>query len=232
MGDPKSDNKKDVISFTDRKLDEDKWHCIELYHTTADSQKGVTLYVDFMPVKTVKMESYFYKMIYDENYIGCGIELNQHNLKEKESLINNFRGEMTTLYFLEVNSKTIDQTHNSLKYVVEDIGLENLVDYIGSIRDLKSEKNLDINIIEKIFMHINPKYTEQFNQFKENTYVINRSGKTIDIKNSVERVYSETIIDHNIMAKDTFINIGGIKTILPTLHKIAYRNPTSEFAYC
>ena len=68
--------------------------------------------------------------------------------------------------------------------------------------------------------------------FKENTYVINRSGKTIDIKNSVERVYSETIIDHNIMAKDTFINIGGIKTILPTLHKIAYRNPTSEFAYC
>jgi hypothetical protein len=55
--------------------------------------------------------------------------------------------------------------------------------------------------------------------------------KEIDIYNDVERVYSETRIDHNMIASDVFFNIGGIETLFPLLYNIAEQEHSKDFMY-
>jgi hypothetical protein len=226
MGDAKQTEDKQAISFTERKLEEDKWYFIELYHLNGNDRKNLSLYIDFKLVKDVVIKSYVAQLNYDENTIGCGIQLEYIGKKGQESIINNFCGEMTVLHFFEVSSKTMNQMHDSLTFIEKDIGLENFSSDISTRQDTK---HVDISIMEKMFMHVNPKYIDRITQYKQKADTIIRKGKNIDIYNSVERIYAETIVDHNMVAKDNFLNIGGIKLLFPAFYKIVEGEPNEKF---
>jgi len=229
MGDAKQNEGKEVVIFSERRLEEDKWHFIELYHLNGNDRKNLSLYINSKLVKDVVIKPYLVQANYDENTIGCGIQLDYIGKKGQESIINNFCGEMTTLYFFEVSSKTMTQVHDTLTFIEEKIRLENFHSYVSTRQDSKIDKNIDLNIIEKIFMHINPKYIDRITQHKQKADTIIRKGKSIDIYNSVERVYAETIINNNMVAKDNFLNIGGVKLLFPAFHKIVQAEPNKEF---
>ena len=82
-------------------------------------------------------------------------------------------------------------------------------------------------LFRSIWIHINPRYTRKYSNLDDEVYCLKEYD--ISICNSVETIYDDTMIQHNNDTKDTFFNIGGIKTILPILSNVANHNVDSEF---
>ena len=220
-----------LVTFSQKKLEEDKWYFIELYHLNNESTKSLVLYVSAELVKEAPCKPYHHKLEYDENTIGCGIQLEYVGKQGEEKIKNNFRGEMSALYFIDVSQKTLPQIHSFLTYISTHVPLENMVDYLGLPQEANSGKSFDVGIVEKIFMHINPKYTGKPTQSKQRMYVLHKGGKSIEVFNNVERVYQETKVEHNSIAKDVFLCIGGIKTLLPLLYALPEHILAADFMY-
>lgn len=132
----------------------------------------------------------------------------------EEGLKNNFRGEMSALFFGEVNAKTSIQFHAILSKIYDTINIEDLF-------QLRNQNEvLQPNILEKIFMMANPKYTSKQYRTTEKVYLCHTQSANIPVFNNVERVYQDTKILHNTPARDVFINIGGVRTLFLLFHKL------------
>jgi len=216
-----------IMSFPQKRIEEDTWYFIELYHLNKENSKSLSLYINSELIKETAFKQYHNKLDYDENTIGCGVQLDYVGSHGEEKIKNNFRGQMTALYFIEISYDSIGEIHRFFSYVAKNIPIENIPHYLAMPQDPKQGNTFDVKIIDKIFMHINPKYTGKTSSIKQKVYCIQKGTKNLyDIYNYVERVYHETKIDHNIVAKDIFMDIGGIKTLLPLLNLL----PTLEFS--
>ena len=161
------------IKFTSKKLEEDKWYLIELYHLNNPGR--ALLYVDSVLVQEVEIESYDVSSVYNEVNIG-------YSIKEK---LSKFHGEMSALYFIETNNETQHKIHKKI---------------------IEAQGYFDSNVI---FMEVNPKRMKIQSNINKDVYRI----------------------DHNMEAKDLYLNIGGIKVMLPFLNNIAEHQCNSEFVY-
>ena len=185
-------------------------------------------------IKESPYKPYQAKLDYDENTIGCGVVLEYVGKQGEEKIKNYFRGEMSALYFIDVSAKSLPAVHALLTSTfVSHVGMENLVQWLAyqQVEVHKPGKTgHDAGIIEKIFMHINPKYTGRMSQSKRRVYAYYKGSakNVVDIFNHVERVYQEARIEHNTPAKEVFLNIGGIKILMPLLYQLAEYDTTPE----
>jgi len=208
----KNGEEDNVVEFNEKKLEEDRWYFIELYHVNNQPANALTLYIDGVLIKKSNFNSYRENVTYDENSIGCGIQIEYAGKQGEERISNNFCGEMTALYFLEVDSNLHSILFTNMK------SLENLIE----------ESN---EIINKVFIQVNPKYTKRAIQSEQRVYVMKCNKKNIDVRNDVEGRYGDTRIDHNMATRDVFFNIGGIEILLPLLYNIAEQEHSIDFMY-
>lgn len=203
-------------------MEEDRWHFLELYHVNSPSTKALQLYVDSVLVKESACKVYQASAVYDENAVGCGIQLEFVGKQGEERIGNNFRGEMTALYFVEANTKILPEINEAFGKVNALKTFEGFVECSENL--FEKEK-----IVRKIFMQVNPKYTRKGIQGRQRVLTIKHSGKNIDLFNDVERMYSDSRIDHNMSAADLLFNAGGIKVMLPFLHNIPSHHCSPKF---
>ena len=161
------------------------------------------------------------RLDYDENTIGCGVLLEYVSKEGYEKVKNCFCGQMGALYFIEVSAESLSSTHSVLSRASERMGFEDLVHKVSGI---KTSGKADLaGVVEKIFMQVNPKYTGKISQSKQRLYVVYPKSKGkdgLDVCNHVESLYKEVRIDHNLPAKDVFLNIGGAKVLMPLLYQL------------
>ncbi len=167
------------------------------------------------------------KLDNDENTIGCGVLLEYVSKEGYEKITNCFCGEMGALYFLEVAPDSVAAVHSTLSYASVHIGMEELVHTLS----VPGHRTKDAAIIDRIFMQVNPKYTGKISQAKQRLYVCYKGKTAIDVFNSVESLYKEVRIDHNVPAKEVFLNIGGLKPLMPLLYQLAEGSSQRDFAY-
>ena len=185
-------------------------------------------------MKESPCKPYPYKLDYDENTIGCGVQLEYVDKQGYEKIKNCFRGEMSALFFLEVTPKTLAPTHSSLAYLSSHVSMDEIFHSLSgqaveshhaSASNSKGPKTtkMDTTVLEKVVMQINPMYTGKLSQSKERLYAYCKTGsKTpIDVFNHVERLYPTARIDHNMPAKDFFLDVGGPKMLMPLLYRLA-----------
>jgi len=190
-----------------------------------NTKHNLSVYIDSMLIKKARIIPYNAMTKYDKNTIGCGLKLIEN---DKELLFDNFNGEMSALYFIEVDNKSLIQVHNTLTYILKEIGLENLADNFDVIAESKAKKNIDINLLEKTFMHINPKYTIKKIQCKQRVHVL---SKGYEVFNSINEVYDGTIVCHNTVSKDLFFDIGGVRALVPLISKLIKSGYSDLFVY-
>jgi len=184
-----------VIVSKDR-LKEGKWYFIELYHFITKEKDNLKVYVDSNLSCECPFRKYDNKVIYHTNTIGCSIDL----YKDKDCLKDNFHGEMTALCFIE----TSYEKHKNLRSFLysRHMKLESIIE------------NTDLIIREKgIYMFINPRFETP----TKVACVVQKHVERIEIIDQKERLYPGTIVHHNVSARETFINIGGLKTLIPAL---------------
>ena len=143
----------------------------------------------------------------------------------EEKLINNFKGEMSALYFIEASKMEKEALHQFL------CKMKNSERFNYMVEDTENASSQYHNIITRIFLNINPRYNSQSIQYKQKVYKLTINGKDIDINNSIERLHYMTCINNNSSFRDVFINIEGINAILPCLYNIAVYKSTPEFSY-
>ena len=187
---------------------ENRWYFIELYHLN-NTKENLILYIDKRLVQNFSFKQYTHMVKYVNNSIGNSIT---SDIKTKDE----FYGEMTALYFLEANVKSYEAIHNFFVYAYDHRITNNLLIWGES----------DADIIEKIFIYIHPNCIEPM----KNLYSL-RKGKN-SIISSISQLGEKTMIAHCIKAKNSFIYIGGLKCILPILHKAIKYSKDNKFLYC
>ncbi len=210
------------------------------------------MYLNSELVREGPCKLYKPKLNYDESTIGCGVQLEYVDKQGYEKIKNCFRGEMGALHFIEVTPKNIAQTHAALAYLSTHVDMDELVhtvsthatearkeaksqasatkDAAGAAGKARAEFLGDTSVIDRIFMHINPKYTGKLSQSKQRLFSYQKSGSksVIDVFNHVERLYPEARVDHNTSARDVFLNVGGIKMLMPLLYRLAETSGATE----
>lgn len=177
---------------------------------------------------------------FDINSIGCEIDANSRTPK------NSFRGEMSALYFLEVNSHNLGFSHNLINHIYVSINMSELIALAtaGTAQlPFCSRQNLhaspeqlaELSLLERIYLVANPKWAKGQCESSESICILPQSGKQKnEIYNHVEKILPHTLIHHNTIARNVFVNIGSIKTFLPLLFELGERFPSqnkNSFAY-
>jgi hypothetical protein len=155
-----------------------------------NEEDNLLLYVNLRLVQSVSFKEYGFKLSYDENTIGC-------NGTERY-----FFGEITSLCFFEITSKTLQSTHNALEKYGKDV------------LEMTGEPNNEL--WEKLFLYASPKCTEKSGSSVKQVLTIKNKYK---VYNNVERVYPRTNIELLTLPKDSFFNFGGIKLLIPLVYK-------------
>ena len=167
---------------------------------------------------------YKYSANYDENSIGCIIGSDYLGKKVEDQLSNNFKGEMSALHFIEVAGNTIQSTHMILNKVSQTMSMQELYPvlsygdnmYKGNSKIFLEEVRKS-KLLERIFIIINPSYSDQgYN----NSGIIYVGKQTEELINHVEFLYSQTSVLRTSPGKFMFMNIGGVKPILPLMDTI------------
>lgn len=184
------------------KLEEDKWHAIELYHIN----NKLIAYINTELVLNAECEGYVPSLNYNMNTIGCAVINGE--------ITNCFQGEMSASYFLKTSSKQLGRMHEFLAL------------NWGRLHGLAEKSAKDWSWFQrKAFLQANPKSSEP----AQKLYVVEKGKQNVDVFNAIESVYGNDVIYHSAPAQDTFINIGGIKTILPVLYKLIKWQADNEF---
>ena len=180
-------------------------------------------------------KNYKAKKVYNENSIGCKVFLNE--IKEERTK-NHFRGEMSALHFVAVNSHTLILTHKLLQKILRVISMHELFPFIAFGKNrcdnwpqlqqrITFEELIESTLLERVFLIINPKYASKFFHFHEKIYVYERPTGTIELFNHAENVFKNAKIHHNYPARDVLLNIGGSSCLLPFLYELAELNVQS-----
>lgn len=210
-----------LVSFTEMEIEVDVWYFLELYHLNIESQESILLYVDLKMVQAAHGKPYPYLVQYDENTVGCETQLQYSSKQNKEENVSNFCGSMTTLYFLEVNVKTVESTHVFLSHVKD---CPNFLD--------KSELHpADTRVMENVFMLVNPKYTKKLNQDKQRVLAVGAGSKSLSVYNKVEQLHEGVKIYQKPSPEENFINLGDVRLLLPALYEMAKHKLNQSFVY-
>lgn len=201
-------NKEESVSFYQLKLEKNTWYFIELFHLNNKSKESLVLYVNNKQVHATAFTPYSYKEDYNENSIGCSVSA-------EGSYTDYFCGEMTALYFFEVNPKSCGQIHDYLCSMLSHVQIENILD-----------AQHKIPIAERTFLHINPKYA-----LASSTRRISALRDTKFFCSAAEKLLPQTAVSHNTSAKATFVAIGGVKAVLPVLYEAAKCSADGDFLY-
>jgi hypothetical protein len=183
-----------------------RWYSIELYHINEESLDSLLLYIDSELIFKGRIASYQYKGC-EMVTVGCEVDKN-------EVLSTNFTGAMQTVYFFEVSKKTISSTHNLFQSAYYS-----KVDLIDFLRANGAEESM--KLLKKLYMFISPKYYTRTTKQDFKVDLITKRGKVIPLINNIQRVYRDTLVQHNKPVINTFFNIGGTKTLLPLLNKLS-----------
>lgn len=202
-----------LIAFAEAEIESGKWHLIELYHLNEESQNNLQLYIDFVLVESVTFRPYTHKLGYDANTIGCVVDL------ENEGTERNFLGEMTALCFFGASTKTAPHIHNALLK-----GQKSLLEIV----DIES---VGAEIWDKLFLYANPKSTSKIGFSIQQVLTVNKRDKGINVHNNVVHIYTRTKIEHLALAKDSFFDIGGVRTIIPLMYRAINKDLEPEFMY-
>ena len=166
---------------------------------------------------------YAYLLQYDENTIGCEAQFQYLAKQSKEESINNFCGAMSSLYFLQVSVKTIENTNAFLSYV------KRYPNFLDNFEAYTHDKRLRLELIENVFMLVNPKYTKKLNQDKQKVLTIKINSKYLDIYNKVEQLYKGVKIYQHISPENNFVNLGEMRVLLPVLYIMGDHNLNQTF---
>jgi len=142
---------------------------------------------------------------------------------------SNFYGEMTAIYFGEINSGNLIPTHSLLRNLYEILPLHNLMNVLaGNIEEWNKNNLLKIRIerdiilksslLDRLFIYLNPVWSRK--TMKQNEIIdriLRPKNDPFILKNQIEKIFPKISIHHNLNGKLTFSNIGGVQTILPLL---------------
>jgi len=204
--------KKQLVSFIMEPLERNKWYSIELYHFNEDSLDSLLFYVDSKLISKERGFSYQYKGC-EALTVGCEVNTS-------EVLSNNFTGAMQSVYFFEISKKNISSIHNLLQFTYHK-----KVDLINFLEASDTEES--VNLLKKLYMFISPKYYTRTTKSDFKINLITKRGKVIPLINNIQRVYRDTLVQHNKSASNIFFNIGGAKTLLPLLDKLSNHTTNS-----
>jgi len=195
--------------FHKTRLRENVWYLLQLYHLNDETEDNLFLYMDLQLVEKTYMKPYSSEVVYDVITVGY-----EDDMKES------FDGVMTDIYFFEVVQEKIGQIKNFLYYANKsNMGL------ISYIKESNYDKNY-IDLLKKAIIHLNPKFV--YKNVKGGL----RVGKKEDIilnLDSVKILNRGIKVIHNLIGRDVFANIGGIKTLLPMLVKLSEDNHKVQF---
>lgn len=214
-----------MIVFSEMVAEIDTWYFIELYHFNVESQESVKLYVNSSLVQVAPGKMYPYLLQYDENTIGCETQLHSLGRQSKDETVSNFCGTMSALYFLSVNAKELQDTHLFLSYIREH---PNFLDHFSFHL---SNKKSHLELISKVFLLINPKYTKKFNQDKQKVLTVKVNSKDLDIYNTVEQLHKGVKAYQKISPEENFLNLGDIRLLLPCLYNLLKHGASQSLMY-
>jgi len=160
----------------------------------------VLIYIDGEEIMKAKCGMYTSGLHYNENSLGCSNEGS-----------NCFQGEMSAVYFFKGTAKELQDIRKFLS--LNRTQLHNLIERLSPEYEW---------IGKTVFLHANPKCID----YGQRLYILH---KDINIFNSISSIQGKNIIHQNTPAQDIFTNIGGIKTIIPTLHKLIKQNANKDF---
>ena len=149
------------------------------------------------------------------------------------------------MYFAETSAHAMNMTHGLLKSVYDVLAMSELTNILaGDISILHANPMISIRIaneqivktglVERIFFALNPKWARRTSYNGELVALIsNKSTKQpLELCNHVDRIYPQTRISHNTPARTVFANIGGMKTMLPLLHRsVSHEYISKDFMY-
>ena len=95
----------------------------------------------------------------------------------------------------------------------------------------KVEESLRTAVVQQSFLLVSPQYAGKSMSPGERIFVHKVAGKSADISKQIEEVHKKTRVHHNYPAKDVFINIGGIKCLLPFLFELAEWSPSEGISF-
>ena len=208
---------------------------MELYHINSDSKHSILAYLNGESACDTQVKPYKAKKTYSENTIGCKLITEIVNKIPQFHLKNNFKGEMSTLFFAKGNHDIFVKIHSALFEIYGKISLHELISLIYFKEAIKpTGLNLEIqkainelrdcHFAELIFLVISPKYSSQAIRPEEKLYVIKQIPRPIIISNNIVTIHSQTKINHNTPARCVLPNIGGINCLLPLFYELSELN--------
>ena len=224
-----SESRGSAIKLIQNKIEEDIWYFLELYVTSFKDKISLKFYINSVLVCKTIANSYEDNLIYDENTIGCDIQLDHAGKQGEEKIINNFHGEMTALYFIQCDEESFPKLHYTLMYTLSHTGFEDMINHLESLQNLEISITLYFDIIKEIFMSINPKYIQRSTESNMKVYTALLRTESIDIYNNIRNVHEGTEIHHNMSGRDILLSIGGIESLLPVLYYLGKRNASNKF---
>jgi hypothetical protein len=132
-----------------------------------------------------------------------------------------FCGETSALYFIEAIPS---EMHKLLNVLYKIIPLSDLIPILsGNVLQWKHKiPSINFNSsfsLQKIIFHINPKLVSENTQMNEEVF-IDKTKKTVVVSSGVSEMKKSTLVHHNTFGQTVFVNIGGIKTLIPILEHI------------
>ncbi len=196
------------------------------------------MFADGKLVGTSACAPYVAKTEYTRNTIGCKVPRGP----SPEAQLN-FCGELGAVHFVRVGTMgEMGKVHAVLANVFDVIGTSELVAVLGSESGIACNPRLaarvtreqvaDSGIMERLFLVANPKWA--FSDSSEAVvWISSKPGKPpIELRNHVDRVYQSTRVQHNTPGQTVLANIGGVKTLLPLLHRVIFNERSdARFVY-
>ena len=217
-----------IIHFPEFSFKNEIFYFIEFYHLNTDSMNNIQLFINGEKISERKGRYYPIQKDFDNNLIGCDYDT------EKTSPINCFCGEISTLYFINVNSRNIAFTHTFIENLYGSINMSEFIDLAAGYTHKSanvSQKNMnEFSLIERIICVANPKWANR----KKPKYkkIMTKMGlNKIDINNDIEFIFPQTYLNHNNTARKVFANIEGFKSLLPLLYKLGEINENPSMNY-
>lgn len=210
-----------------------------MYHINSDSKHSLLAYLNGNLACDTLIKPFKAKKTYNENTIGCKTITEIINKIPQMHLKNNFKGEMSTLFFIKGNHDIFVKIHSALLKIYGKISLHELIPLIyfrESIKstaiNLENEKAInelrECHFVELLIFVVSPKYASQSILPDEKLFVIKQIPRPIIINNHIMILHKQTKIHHNTPARYILPNIGGINCLLPLFYELSELNGFDE----
>lgn len=175
------------------------------------------------------------KRCYTANHIGCNVALRKQSGEESEHFTNHFVGEMSALHFVAVDYASLQAVQRCLRKVAAFVDVHSIFPFLAygeglyksspKMQDTAGiEEGFRYVVVQHSFLVVSPQYAGRSVQAGDAVFIHRLStpgAKTMEVCSPVDTVYRRTKVHHNYPARDVFINIGGIKCLLPFLYDLA-----------